>query len=243
MLVAGPRRPLPAVLRPLLPVALRCALGAAVAGWASLALGVGRPYWAIVTAAAVFQANTVLSWHRVVQRAVGNLTGVLLFAALLPLARTTSLALVLLIAACHFGAEATISRNYWLGSTFVTPMALLLGDLTARHDGLPLVTDRVVDTVIGVTVGLAACVVVPNRRASHRVGDALDRLDRAVADGDRPRVLAATAELRDAVDIARGEFWQPPLPEERIEAADRAAHRVPAAAGGPAAPLPAGPGR
>jgi uncharacterized membrane protein YccC len=74
------------VLGPLAPLALRTALGCALAGNASLALGVGRPYWALVTAASLYQANLTLTWSRGGQRVVGNLGGVLLFAAVAPLA-------------------------------------------------------------------------------------------------------------------------------------------------------------
>lgn len=46
--LAAPAHP---VWRMLAPIAVRTALGCALAGYASLALGVGRPYWALVTAA------------------------------------------------------------------------------------------------------------------------------------------------------------------------------------------------
>ncbi|MCF2437424.1 FUSC family protein [Streptomyces thinghirensis] len=40
----------------------------------------------MVTAAALYQANMTLTWSRAVQRVVGNIAGVLLFAAIAPLA-------------------------------------------------------------------------------------------------------------------------------------------------------------
>ncbi|CAM5735304.1 FUSC family protein OS=Streptomyces tendae OX=1932 GN=GUR47_28935 PE=4 SV=1 [Streptomyces tendae] len=43
--------PLRQRLGPLAPIAARTALGCALAGYVSLALGIGRPYWALVTAA------------------------------------------------------------------------------------------------------------------------------------------------------------------------------------------------
>ena len=94
----GPRRPAPgrprgvrAVLArlapgsPLLPIGARVAAGCVLAGWASMAVGVGHPYWAVVTAASIYQANTTLSWQRALQRTLGNLLGLLLYTALLPL--------------------------------------------------------------------------------------------------------------------------------------------------------------
>ncbi|UXI77449.1 FUSC family protein, partial [Streptomyces vinaceusdrappus] len=110
--LAAPPAPLWRRLGPLAPIALRTALGCALAGYASLALGIGRPYWALVTAAALYQANLTLTWSRAVQRVVGNLAGVLLFAALAPLAHLGEDLLVLFCPALNFGAEALIPRNY-----------------------------------------------------------------------------------------------------------------------------------
>ncbi|WCD95050.1 FUSC family protein [Streptomyces sp. HUAS 31] len=171
-------------VRPLAPLALRTALGCALAGYASLALGIGRPYWALVTAASLYQADLALTWGRGVQRVVGNLLGVLFFAALVPLAHTGEVALVLCCLALNFGAEALIGRNYWLGSVCVTPMALLITEFGGFQQPGPLIAERVVDTLVGALVGLAAAVVVPHRK----------RVVRAERAG--PRTLAATGSSR-----------------------------------------------
>ncbi|GAA2718930.1 FUSC family protein [Streptomyces luteosporeus] len=220
-----------------LPVAARVALGAALAGWASLALGSAHPYWAVVSAASVVQPNTTLSWQRAVQRALGNLLGLALFTALLPVARTGAAALVGLSLALQFGAEALISRNYWLGSVCVTPMALLLGEFAAPHPAGGLVADRWTDTLVGCAVGLLACAAVTNRRATRRAEAALVRaraarhaaaaarlhaaVDREQA---RDRLAAALVELRTAADVAAGEWWQPAPAAARAARASREEH-------------------
>ncbi|WP_206323937.1 FUSC family protein [Streptomyces sp. HNM0574] len=226
---------------PLLPVGVRVAAGCALAGWASMALGVGHPYWAVVTAASVFQANTTLTWQRAVQRTLGNLLGVLLFTLLLPVIQAGPLAMVLLVLLLQIGAEAFISRNYWLGSVCVTPMALLLSEFGGRTPAGQLVHDRWVDTVIGAVVGLLCCLAVTNRRAAHRIDRALDRVEEARAEvaaalapgaaygGDeegriRDRLAVALVELREAADVAAGEWWQRELPEERLARAEREGH-------------------
>ncbi len=230
---------------PVLPVAVRTLVGCALAGYVSSALGVGHPYWAIVTAASVYQPNLALSWSRGLQRTVGNLLGVLVFAAVIPLARTGPLALVLCVLFFSFAAEALITRNYWLGSVAVTPMALLILEFGGFQPAGRLITDRALDTLVGVAVGFLAAVAVTNRRASGRVeralaaaGDARDRAERAVADpaADPPaletarrRLTAALVELRDAGDVASGEWWQRALPEEELLAAEQAGHRTLAA--------------
>ncbi|MFD5394880.1 FUSC family protein [Streptomyces sp. NPDC127097] len=255
----GPRRPAPghprgvrAVLArlapgsPLLPIGARVAVGCVLAGWASMAVGVGHPYWAVVTAASIYQANTTLSWQRALQRTLGNLLGLLLYTALLPLMHLGPLAMIAVALACQLGAEATITRNYWLGSVCVTPMALLLTEFGSRVPTATLVADRWLDTVVGASVGLACCVLVTNRRAADRIEVALGRvaaaeavasrlLDEGPATGvdeareigwARDRLAGCLVELREAVEVAAGEWWQRAVPEERIAHAEQRGHRA-----------------
>ncbi|MFD5563214.1 FUSC family protein [Kitasatospora griseola] len=221
---------------PLLPITLRVALGCAAAGWASMAMGVGRPGWAVVTAASIFQASAGLSWQRALQRVLGNLLGLLVFTALLPVSRTGQLALVLLALACNFATEATIARNYWLASAFVTPMALLMTEFAHYQDARSMVTDRWLDTCLGALFGLAACLVVTNRRTSTRLDRALTALLAATesartvvapaptAVAARRRLSHALVELREAADIALGEWRQRALPQLPIARAEREGH-------------------
>nr|WP_237526713.1 FUSC family protein [Streptomyces sp. SID4913] len=240
---------------PLLPVAARTLVGCALAGYVCSAVGVGRPYWAIVTAASLYQANVTLSWNRALQRTLGNLIGVLVFAAVLPAARSTPLALIGFCLLFGFAAEALITRNYWLGSVAVTPMALLVLEYAGSHPAGELIGDRVLDTVIGASVGFLAAVVVTNRRATGRVERALAAAEQARAhavrtlaapepapaalDAARRRLTGSLVELREADDTAAGEWWQRALPQEAVLAAEQAGHRTLAATAkrqGPTAP-------
>ncbi|WP_411575511.1 FUSC family protein [Streptomyces mutabilis] len=243
--LAAPSAPLWRRLGPLGPIALRTALGCALAGYASLALGIGRPYWALVTAAALYQANMTLTWSRAVQRVVGNIAGVLLFAAIAPLAHLGQALLVLFCLALNFGAEALITRNYWLGSVCVTPMALLITEFAGYQQPGELITERVVDTLVGALVGFLAAVAVTNRRAGSRVGQAVTAADRArehaarlLAEPDpapgaleaaRRGLAAALTDLRATVDAAAGEWWGRALPQERVVLAEQSGHRTLAA--------------
>ncbi|MGW7258393.1 FUSC family protein [Streptomyces sp. NPDC054834] len=232
-------------LGPLAPIAARTAIGCSLAGYASLALGIGRPYWAVVTAASMYQANVTLTWSRGVQRVVGNLVGVLFFAALVPVAHLHPAAPVLCCLALNFGAEALMGRNYWLGSVCVTPMALLITEFARTQDSSALITERVVDTLVGALAGFVAAVAVTNRRAGDRLGHALTAAERARERAARllaeprpePRALetarrslaAALVELRATADAASGEWWQRALPEERVVLAEQSGHRTLAA--------------
>ncbi|MEX2970359.1 FUSC family protein [Streptomyces sp. C184] len=231
---------------PLLPIGARVAVGCVLAGWASMAIGVGHPYWAVVSAASIHQANTTLSWQRALQRTLGNLLGLLLYTALLPLMHLGPLAMIALALACQLGAEAGITRNYWLGSVCVTPMALLLTEIGRQVPAPALIADRWIDTVVGVAVSLACCVLVTNRRAADRIEVALGRVAAAEAVasrllGERPaagvdeareigwardRLTGCLVELREAVEVAAGEWWQRALPEERIAHAEQRGHRA-----------------
>ncbi len=216
---------------PYFPIGVRLTAGSAAAGWASMALGVDRPYWAVVTAAAVYVANTALSWQRAVQRVLGNLGGVLLFTALAPMLRSAAV-LIAVALACQLVVEATVSRNYGLATLFVTPMALMMSEFAQRHPTRELVLDRWLDTCVGAVVGMLVCFAVPNRRVSGRVDAALRGLDDAIARTPRDRTVArerlATAliEVRESADTAAGEWWSAPLPQERIVDAERAGHRL-----------------
>ncbi|MFF7052963.1 FUSC family protein [Streptomyces griseorubiginosus] len=243
--LALPAHPWWRALGPLAPIAVRTALGCALAGYASLALGVGRPYWALVTAASLYQANITLTWSRGVQRVVGNLVGVLVFAAVVPLAHLGAAALVLCCLAFNFGAEALIARNYWLGSICVTPMALLITEFAGYQEPGRLITERLVDTLVGAVVGFLAAAVVTNRRAGDRVEQALaaveaarERTARLLAepnpapgalDHARCALAAALVDLRAGVEAASGEWWQRALPQERVVHAERNGHRTLAA--------------
>ncbi|MFI6698520.1 FUSC family protein [Streptomyces sp. NPDC050509] len=262
----APRRPAPdratgvrAVLTrlrpgsPLLPIGVRVAVGCTLAGWVSLAAGVGHPYWAVVSAASVYQANTTLSGQRGLQRVLGNALGLVLFFALLPLIRVGPLAMVLLALALQVGAEALITRNYWLGSVCVTPMALLLTEFGGHLPARTLIADRLIDTVVGVTAALACCALVTNRRATDRIDEALAHVTEArsaalrhLGDGEGPdrgngpggpdrdheagwardRLALSLIELREAFEVASGEWWQRALPAERVAAAEREGHRT-----------------
>ena len=64
-------------------------------------------------------------------------------------------AIVLVAAALQITTEMLVGRNYGLALVFITPMALLMGQLAVEQPVGPLLVDRLVETVIGTTVALA----------------------------------------------------------------------------------------
>lgn len=95
--------------------------------------------------------------HRVsrgLQRIVGTALGLVLLAGIL-LLEPAPWQTVLVIAACQFGAEMFIARQYVLARIFVTPLALISTLLVVPAAPGILLRDRILDTVIGAAVGIA----------------------------------------------------------------------------------------
>lgn len=118
-------------------------------------LGLGHNYWAMVAAVVPLVGHSTR--HRVrrgVQRIVGTAIGLVLLAGIL-LMRPSPWQTVLVIAACQFGAEMFIARQYVLAQFFVTPLALISTLLVVRSSPGILLRDRILETVIGAAVGIA----------------------------------------------------------------------------------------
>lgn len=118
-------------------------------------LGFGHNYWAMVAAVVPLVGHTTR--HRVsrgLQRIVGTAIGLVLLAGIL-LLQPAPWQTVLVIAACQFGAEMFIARQYVLAQIFVTPLALISTLLVVPSAPGILLRDRIFDTVIGAAVGIA----------------------------------------------------------------------------------------
>ena len=68
---------------------------------------------------------------------------------------------------CQVGAELYVGRNYGIAMVFVTPLALLMVQLAAPSDPALLLRDRIVDTVIGVTIGTLIAIGSAFLRRTH----------------------------------------------------------------------------
>jgi hypothetical protein len=223
-----------AVLR--LFTAVRVFLGAGVAGEVALTLGLGHPYWAPVSAAAVLQATHVrMTWHRSIQRGLGTAAGLLLGALLLA-AHPDPVLIAVLVVLMQLGIEVFIRRNYALGVLFITPMTMLLSDLLVPSSTYSLLVDRLGGVALGIGVGLVAALVVSHPRAAVTLRHAVDRCELAMTwagSSPRARLDAATEELRDALvdlraaeDVARGEAWPAGVPREVVAETEERAYRT-----------------
>jgi hypothetical protein len=118
-------------------------------------LGFGHNYWAMVAAVVPLVGHSTR--HRVsrgVQRIIGTALGLVLLAGIL-LLQPAPWQTVLVIAACQFGAEMFIARQYLVAQVFVTPLALTSTLLVAPSAPGLLLRDRILETVIGAAIGIA----------------------------------------------------------------------------------------
>jgi hypothetical protein len=134
--------------------AFQSGTGVLVAGLIATSAGIGRPYWAMVSAVVPLVARDLTSQltrglHRVIGTALGLVVAAGLFALDLQ-----GLALVLVVALLQMGAELVVGRNYALALVCVTPLALLMVHLAVPAPARELLADRGIETLIGVAVGV-----------------------------------------------------------------------------------------
>ncbi|MFE3291263.1 FUSC family protein [Rhodococcus sp. NPDC059234] len=142
--------------------AARIALASAVAGWFAAAVGLDHPLWASMGAMAAMQGvSYAMTVQRAIQRLLGNVGGALV-AALLIAAGLGYWQTVVAIVVLQVTAELSAARNYALTSLSVTPMALLMVGL-GTNISPEIGVSRVVDTLIGVALGVIVAAVTISR--------------------------------------------------------------------------------
>ena len=75
--------------------------------------------------------------------------------------------LVVWVVLLQFLAELFVLRHYSLALLFITPLALLMVQLGSPQPVIPLLQVRIIETAIGVTVGLASVSLLFFARRLH----------------------------------------------------------------------------
>lgn len=151
--------------------AVLAGLGVLLAGGVANGLAIGRPYWAMVSAVVPLAAHALSGQLvRGAHRLVGTALGLVVAWALLAL-DLRGAAAILAVGMLQALAELIVGRNYALALLFITPLALLMGNVVHPVPTGPLLADRAVETVIGVAIGvMIGWVVRPrSRRSPFRV--------------------------------------------------------------------------
>jgi uncharacterized membrane protein YccC len=148
--------------------AVRYALAAGVAGAVATALGIGHNYWAIVSAIVPLAAATRSTrLRRALDRVSGTIGGLGLTALLLAVP-LVPWQLVLVLIVLQFLTEMFVIRHYSLALVFITPLALLMSELAApATDPGSLLADRLVETVIGVAVGVVVVLLIRDPKGTQ----------------------------------------------------------------------------
>jgi uncharacterized membrane protein YccC len=140
------------------------ATGVFVAGAIPALIGIGHPYWAMVSAVAALAVpgryNRVL---RATHRFLGTLVGLALGALILSF-HPAGLAAIVLLIVLQGAAELFVVRNYSLALIVLTPMVLVLGELAGSQSLGSLIWQRAVETFIGVAVAVVIALIMARRR-------------------------------------------------------------------------------
>lgn len=185
----------------------RIALAALLAGGLTVALDLGRPDWAVVTVTVLLHQgpDRVRGTYRGVHRIGGTALGLVLFTGLYALEPRAWL-LVLILMSLQFAIEMFVARNYGLAVVFITPLALLMGGGGQYGDMFPVIRDRLLESAIGVLIGLGVLWSIDRRahrrvllRIDQRVLEVLDRLLRLMA--LPPAERTALPELRRELEF------------------------------------------
>ena len=139
---------------------LAAATLAVLAAWSlALGLGIGHPFWAAVTVAALMPALAARDvWRRAIQLMLGTLGGVAIAAVLFAF-EPGPLALIAIIVICQAVAEIAVSRNYGVALLFFCPLAIGMSNLSRGAPWPPILVDRVVEAALGVAVAFLTILV------------------------------------------------------------------------------------
>ena len=124
-----------------------------LAAWVlALALGMGHPFWAAVTVAALMPALAAKDvWQRAIHLMLGTLGGVAIATFLFSF-NPGHLALIVIIIICQGVAQMVVSRNFGVALLFFCPLAIGMSNLSVGAPWPPILVDRVVEAALGVAV-------------------------------------------------------------------------------------------
>lgn len=137
-------------------------LGVEAAWVLALVLGIGNPFWAAVTVAALMPALVAPDvWPRTLHLMLGTLGGVGVATFLFSF-DPGHLALIAIIIVCQAAAEIAVARNYGVALLFFSPLAIGMSNLSRGAPWQPLLVDRLAEAALGTAVAFLA--IVAGRR-------------------------------------------------------------------------------
>jgi uncharacterized membrane protein YccC len=134
-------------------VAVLAAAGGVLLAWLlATMLGVGHPFWAPVTVAALMPALASPEiYRRMAHLVLGTLLGVGLSAVLFSW-KPNHLALITIIVLAQMATEVFIRRQYGVALVFLSPLAIGMSNLSRDLPWPPLLIDRATEASLGASV-------------------------------------------------------------------------------------------
>ena len=127
-------------------------LGVLAAWLLAIVLGVGHPFWAPVTVAALMPALASADvWRRTLHLMLGTLGGVGIAAFLFSF-DPGHVALIAIIIVCQAAAEIVVARNYGVALLFFSPLAIGMSNLSRGLPWQPVLIDRLTEAALGMAV-------------------------------------------------------------------------------------------
>ncbi|WP_127127111.1 FUSC family protein [Georgenia sp. SYP-B2076] len=208
-----------------LDAAARVSLGIVVAGLIALAIGTDHMYWAMMIAALVLYQglDRRRSLARARNRLVGTVIGLGIF-AVINLAEPSQWVTVAILIVLQGGIELAVPRNYAVAVCMITPLALTIGTAGGGADVRMIISERLLDTLVGLAVAVLVLFTVGRnssvpilgtyvKRVLRSCGDALDHIGAGTvgtAAGRRAQ-LELALDMQDLAHVAARAISDDPL--------------------------------
>jgi uncharacterized membrane protein YccC len=140
--------------------AIRLAVIVPVAALIARELPLQRSYWMVVAAATVLRPEFGATFTRGAERAAGTALGVGIAGAIAVVLHPTGAETVALVGVLGWAGYATFPASFAVGFAFITALVVFLLNVLSP-DTLATATARLVDTLVGGTIGLVAYALWP----------------------------------------------------------------------------------
>lgn len=130
-----------------------------------------RSYWIPLSCVAVMSGESMIATlHRAIQRSIGTFIGIIIASSILYF-KPSGYPIALFILFFTATIELFIIRNYGLAVIFITPNALLLAETITggEFSFFHFSSARMIDIVIGSTIGIIGVLLMGKRSASVRI--------------------------------------------------------------------------
>jgi uncharacterized membrane protein (TIGR01666 family) len=125
----------------------------------SLAFNVGHSYWILLTIIVILKPAYSLTQKRNMDRLIGTVAGVLIGIIILFLVKNHTVLLVIMILFMTL-ANIFLRKHYLLSVGLMTPYILIFFHLLKPDDFQHLLTDRIVDTLIGSAIAFITTIAI-----------------------------------------------------------------------------------